>query len=142
MEAAPEIPGDRPEMQGGCEPNRASARAAGKIRLQSLDDLDGRTSAYRKTAELIDRVEADLGGADQLSTAQQQIIRRAALTGAMIEDLGAKWLSGMPIDLALFCTLSNAERRLYETVGLNRRPRDVTPDIGSYLASREPEAAA
>jgi hypothetical protein len=96
MEAAP----DQGENGRGIAPDRGEMRA-GKVRLQSLDDLDGRTSAYRKTADLIDRVEADLGGADQLSTAQQQIIRHAALTGAMIEDLGAKWLSGVPVDLAL-----------------------------------------
>jgi len=115
----------------------AQAKSAGKVRLQSLEDLDRRTSAYRKTAELIERVEADLGGAERLSTAEQQIIRHAALTGAMLEDLGTRWLGGEPIDPALFATLSNSERRLYETVGLQRRQRDVTPSLQAYLRRAE-----
>ena len=58
----------------------------------SLEDLDRRTGAYRKTSELIDAVEVDCGGADALSTAERSIIRHAALTGAMLEDLGGGWL--------------------------------------------------
>ena len=123
-----------PAAQNG---NGAGAQPKGKARLLSLEDLDRRTGAYRKTAELIDRVEADLGGADRLSTAELQIIRHAALTGAMLEDLGARWLSGEPIDPALYVQLSNSERRLYETVGLRRVARDVTPpSVADYLAHK------
>jgi hypothetical protein len=110
----------------------------GKVRLTSLADLDRRTNAYRKTAELIDAVEADCGGADLLSTAERSIIRHAALTGAMIEDMGARWLAGEPIDPALYATLCNSERRLYETVGLRRRARDVVPDPLDYARERSP----
>jgi hypothetical protein len=123
------------EVQNG---NGADTQPKGKARLLSLEDLDRRTGAYRKTAELIDRVEADLGGADRVD-------RRAAaaLTGAMLEDLGARWLSGEAIDPALYVQLSNSERRLYETVGLRRVPRDVTPDPLDYARrfSGEDDAA-
>ena len=98
----------------------------------SLSDLDRRTSAYKKTAETIDAVEVDCGGADMLSTAERSIIRHAALAGAMIEDLGARWLAGEPIDPALFSTLSNCERRLYETIGIKRRAREIIPDPLEY----------
>ena len=114
----------------------------GKARLLSLADLDRRTHAYRKTAELIDAVEVDCGGAAALSTAERSIIRHAALTGAMLEDLGTRWLAGEPIDPGLFATLSNAERRLYETVGLKRRARDVSPDLQTYLRQRERQKEA
>ena len=119
-----------------------AGNSAGKVRLLCLSDLDKRTTAYRRTEFLISRIENDLGGADQLSAAQAQIVRRAALTSAMAEDLAAQWLAGEPIDPMLFCTLSNAERRLYETVGLQRRPRDVTPDLKSYLAARSAETSS
>ena len=49
------------------------------------------------------------------------IIRHAALTGAMLEDFGRALAHGEPIDPGLFATLSNAERRLYEAVGISRR---------------------
>jgi hypothetical protein len=84
---------------------------------------------------LIERVAADLGGTDRLSTAEQQLVRHAAITGAMIEDMATRWLSGQPVDPAMFCTLSNSERRLYETVGLKRQPRDVTPNLREYVAA-------
>jgi hypothetical protein len=45
---------------------RQSQRA--RSGCQTLEDMDRRTNAYRKTAELIERVEADLGGAERLST--------------------------------------------------------------------------
>jgi hypothetical protein len=43
--------------------------------------------------------------------------------------MGAKWISGEQIDLALFATLSNTRRRLLESVGLDRAARDVTPSV-------------
>jgi hypothetical protein len=60
-----------------------------------------------------------------------------------LEDLGARWLSGEAIDPALYVQLSNSERRLYETVGLRRVPRDVTPDPLDYARrfSGEDDAA-
>jgi hypothetical protein len=115
---------------------RFRADAVGKGRLLTLSALDKRTAAYRKTAELIDTVEADLGGADRLSAAERTMIRHAAVTGAMIEDLGTRWLAGEPVDPGMFSTLCNNERRLYETVGIKRAPRDVTPSLREYLAER------
>ena len=115
-------------------------KGGSKTRLLSLQDIDRRTAAYRKTADLIDAIENDLGGPDQLSTGERQIIQRAALTGALLEDLEARWLAGQPIDPAAYCTVLNAQRRLFEAVGLKRRPRDVTPDLRTYLAQPNHEA--
>jgi hypothetical protein len=132
------MPPDAIEMEAECA--AGSPAKGGKARLLALEDLDRRTSSYRKTAELIDRVEADLGGSERLSAAERQIVRHAALTSAMLEDLGVRWLGGEPIDPSMFATLSNSERRLYETVGLKRQPRDVMT-LQSYLAARaEPPA--
>jgi hypothetical protein len=112
-----------------------SGNSGSKTRLLSLGDIDRRTRAYRKTTELIVSIETDLGGADRLSTAERQIIQRAALTGALLEDLETRWLSGEPIDAGQYATLSNAQRRLFETVGLRRVAREV-PSLGEYLAKK------
>jgi hypothetical protein len=112
-----------------------------KARLLTLADLDGRTRAAQQVHATINAIEADLGGAEQLAAGERQIVRRAALAGAMCEDLGARWLLGEPIDPAVFATLSNAERRLLETVGLKRRPKNVTPDLRDYLAKHENRTA-
>src|SRR5258708_20078506 len=72
-------------------------KSGAKVRLLSLEDVDGRTVAYRRCVDLISHIERDLGGARQLSTAQQQLVRHAALTATMLEDFGPRWLPTQPI---------------------------------------------
>ena len=119
----------------------AAPKRSGKTRLLSLADIDRRTRAYQRTAELIASVESDLGGSAHLSTGERQIVQRAAVTGALIEDLEARWLRGDEIDPATYCTLSNAQRRLFETVGLKRVARDVSADLDSWAAEKAAEKA-
>ena len=114
-----------------------AGNGGGKIRLLSLHDLDRRTAAYRRTVDLIEQIETDAGGHDRLSTGERQIIQRIALTCALAEHLEARWLSGEEIDPVLYCTLANAQKRLLESVGLRRVPRDVTPSLTDYLRSRD-----
>jgi hypothetical protein len=128
------MPSDTAEVEAK---SRSDAVPKGKTRLLRLDDIDRRTAAYRETAELISALEADLGGRDQVSTARLQIVESAGVASAMRKDLAARWLSGEPVDVAAYCTLANAERRLYETVGLDPRPRDVTPSVAAYVAHVE-----
>jgi len=52
----------------------------------------------------------------------------------------ARWLTGHPIDVAAYCALVNVQRRLLTTVGLQRRPRDVTPNHADYVAANTIEA--
>jgi len=108
--------------------------AASKLRLLTLDQLDHRTAAAKRCRDLIGAIELDLGGSDRLSTSERQIIQRAAITGAVLEDIETRWLAGDPIDPALYATLGNAQRRLLETIGLRRRARDVTPSVDEYVA--------
>jgi hypothetical protein len=55
----------------------------------------------------------------------------------MAIDAETRWLAGQPIDVALYCTVTNAQSRLLQAVGLKRRPRDVTPpDLRTYLATK------
>ena len=117
---------DTSAANGECRSGKGKVRLATTSKVKDLSSLDRRTAAYRKTLQLISAIEADLGGPDQLSTAERQIIRHAALTSAMLEDHGTRWLGGEPVDPAVYCTLANSERRLYETVGLQRRQRDVS----------------
>ncbi len=112
----------------------------------SLESLDGRTAAAQCVRELIAALEADKGGADNMTTAERQVAMTAALTTAMVRDLGARWSRGEPVDLALFPTLSNSERRAYEAIrGFEYRAKDVTPPSLDEIAARieaEEQAAA
>ena len=104
-----------------------------RVKLSSLNDLDRRTGAYKRVAALIAEIESDLGGSENLSTATRQIIQRAAVAGALAEDLESKWLAGIPTDPAVHALLANSQRRLLLAVGLNRVPRDVTQNLADYL---------
>jgi hypothetical protein len=123
----PELPADTPND-------------APKVRLMTLGDLDGRTKAAQGARALVRDLENDLGGADRLSAGERVIVGRAAVSTAMIEDIEARWLSGQPLDVAAYCALVNVQRRLLTTVGLQRRPRDVTPDLAAYVAANTIEA--
>ena len=100
-----------------------------KTKLATLADLDGRTVAARMAKDTISAIESDLGGAENITTAKRQIIESAAVTSAMVADMGSRWLAGEQIDLALFTTLCNSQRRLLESVGLDFRAKDITPSI-------------
>jgi len=111
-----------------------------KAKLVSLDQLDGRTAAARAAREVISSIEADLGGPEAISTARRAIIENAAVLGAVVQDMGAKWISGEQIDLNLYSTLSNTRRRLLESVGLDFQAKDVTPTLSEYLEAKKNEA--
>jgi hypothetical protein len=131
-----ELTGDAIEIQAG------SANGAGpKAKLLTLGDLDGRTRAAQVVKQTISAIVSDLGGEQNISTAEQQLIESAAVTGAMCESLATRWLLGEAVDPSQYATLSNAQRRLLETVGLRRVQRDITPDLPTYLASRAAKAA-
>jgi hypothetical protein len=98
-----------------------------KFKLRTLDDLDQRTNAAHSARALISDLQNDLGGADVLSAGMRELIKRTALVGGLCEDLETRWVQGEKIDIGHYALLANAQRRLLATIGLDRRPRDVTP---------------
>src|SRR5665213_3619823 len=101
-------------------------KSAGKVRLLSLDQLDGRTVACRRARELVSSIQADLGGSDQLSEGTRQLVRRAAVLGVFIENSEAAWLAGQEAALGDYLSAIDSQRRVLSTIGLERRARDVT----------------
>lgn len=104
-------------------------------------EVDGRSFYSRRLRDLIALHTADLGGADDLSAAEQAIVRRAANIIIALEKMELKFaLAGdeeTPAwKLDLYQRLSNSLRRLFREVGIKRRPRDVTPSLHDYLRSK------
>lgn len=111
--------------------------------MLTLGDLDGRTAAARRARELIDAIEADLGGSDRLSEGSRQLVQRAAVLGAFIENCEARWLGGAAVELVDYLAAINSQRRVLSTLGLERRMRDATPTIAEIAARhRQPGVAA
>jgi hypothetical protein len=120
-------------------------KLAGKMRLLTLDALDGRTAAARRARELIEAIERDLGGAERLTEGLRQLVQRAAVLGTYIESCEAQWLGGKSVELGDYLSAINIQRRVLATIGLERKARDVTPSLGEYLArydAEQPEGAS
>ncbi len=142
-----EIPPDTATKQraGTVEPpatpakrkSRQGLTRQGKHRLQTIEALDRRTAAAQSALKLIETLSSSLGGDDQLSAQQRQLVTRAALTGAMVADFEARWVAGEPVPLAEYLAAVNTQRRVLATLGLERRQKDITttpPSVEAYLA--------
>ncbi len=98
---------------------------------------DGRSVWARRLKDLLDEAISDKGGFDNTSAAERHIIRRACVLILELERLERKFAEAGEAsadDLDLYARVSANLRRLLESVGLQRRARDVTPDPLEYAA--------
>jgi hypothetical protein len=82
----------------------------------------------------IDVSDGLLIGVYDPSEAQSIIARRATTLAVWCEQTEAKAAAGEPLNVTEFTTATNALRRFLNDLGLERRMRDITPTIDSYLA--------
>lgn len=114
-------------------------------RALDLGKLDGRSEAGQAIKRLRMQLEADLGGADTLSTQERLLVDRIVKKALIIEALESYSLSRKSIfkrngELigALgrhYLSYTEALRRDLLAVGLQRRTRDV-PSLTDYLSAR------
>jgi hypothetical protein len=100
---------------------------------------DGNSAWSRRYRDLIAGHVGDLGGDDLLSEAQRSLIKRASAIECELEQLEGKLSSGETIDLDAFTRAASHLRRILETLGIERRQRDVTPSLSRYIESRATE---
>jgi hypothetical protein len=113
----------------------------GKMRLITLDHIDGRTAAAKRARQLMETIEADLGGADRLSEGSRQLVQRAAVLGTYIENCEAMWLAGETVELGDYLAAINSQRRVLATIGLERCARDVSElSLSDYIARADTAA--
>lgn len=96
-----------------------------------LQGVDMRTSGGRRFKELCADLVDHLG--DDPTAPQLAIIRRAAALGVWCEQAEADQAQGKELDVAAYTTATNTLRRLMADLGLERRARDVTPDLRDYI---------
>jgi hypothetical protein len=93
-----------------------------------LPGVDGRNPWARRARDVLQEHIADLGGHDNTSAAERSLARRAAVMTVELEMLEARFANaGMAEseDLDLYVRASGNLRRLLESVGLQRRAREV-----------------
>jgi hypothetical protein len=89
----------------------------------------------RRFRDVIHSHISDLGGSQVCSAAEYSIVRRVAALTVELERMESRFaLDGeaSPSDLDLYQRTAGNLRRLLESIGLQRRPRDVT-DLRVYL---------
>ena len=125
---------------------------AGKSRITNgrdiLPNVDLRSRIARRYRDLVQAICSDQGGADLMSEARMQLIRRFAAASCIAENLEAKLVAGEDIDLPSFAQLSSTLVRLTNHLGLERVPRNisglVTETIDGHLVEnpRQPDSAS
>jgi hypothetical protein len=96
-------------------------------------DGDGRTPWARRWRDLVELHASDLGGIDLLSEAQLSLIKRASAIEVELEQVEGRMSLGELVDLDTFTRSAGHLRRILETLGIERRPHDVTPTLAQYL---------
>jgi len=97
-------------------------------------DGDPNSAWSRRFHDLVVGHVADLGGADLLSEAQFSLIRRAAAIECELERLDAMLSRGEAADLDEYGRASSHLRRLFETIGLERKQKTIN-SFGQLLAA-------
>lgn len=104
-----------------------------------LQGVDARSITFRRYREILASLIVDMGG--DPTEAQSQIARRAASLSIWCEEQDTAAANGTPIDIGAYTTASNSLRRLLESLGLERKQRNVTPTIAEYAAQKAAEKA-
>ena len=105
-----------------------------------LPTVDQRSTWARLFRDLTESLADHVGGADRMSEPQRMICRRIAALEVELIHYEAKFAGiraadrePTASDLDAYSRFANTQRRLLESLGMDRRPRDVTPDLRDYL---------
>ncbi|NEJ57502.1 hypothetical protein [Rhizobium ruizarguesonis] len=105
-----------------------------------LDGVDGRSATMRRYREILAQLKADMGA--EPSEAMMMLLRRATTLAVWCEGEETKLANGEDISIGEFTSTVNALRRLLSDIGLERKAKDITPTLNSYLADTYSEVAA
>jgi hypothetical protein len=105
-----------------------------------INGCDGRGLWVRRLKDLLAEAISDMGGVDNTSAAERHIVRRACVLIVELERLERKFAQAGEAsadDLDVYARISGNMRRLLESVGLRRRPRDIGPTLSDIMREAE-----
>jgi hypothetical protein len=120
---------------------KASARSRITNGSTILANVDGRTFWVRRFRDLNSLLLSDQGGDDNVTEPRRMLVRRAACLAVELERreaVIAETGEATDAQIEVYGRTANTLRRLLQTLGLERRARDVTPTLQSYLATHYP----
>jgi hypothetical protein len=119
-------------------PGIGAANGRGKVRLLTRGALDGRTAAAKQFDAIAEGIAADLGGADHLTTVQQNLVEAFAGAAIHVHDMNARLLLGQDIDILEHSQAISTMVRIAARIGTERVSRDVTSDPLDYARGHAP----
>ena len=137
-------PGDsEPSAQAADRPARF-ARSRMTNGADILPTVDGRSAWARMFRDLCESLAQHVGGLDRMSEPERMTIRRAAALECELVHLEDAFatarLAGRAPDAAdidLYSRITNTQRRVLDSLGMQSRPRDVAPDLHAYLEAKQ-----
>ena len=131
------------------KPTAMRVPTAGKAQARSrlsngrdvLPDVDGRSVVARRYRDIIGAVVSDQGGAEHLSEARLQLIRRFSAASVLAEQMEARLARGEQINIQEYSLLVSTMVRVAQRIGIERRARNVTPSLGQYLSKKKASGA-
>jgi hypothetical protein len=115
----------------------SNGKRQSKQRLLTRQSLDGRSRARKQYDAIVFGIAQDLGGEDRLSTVQCELVEAFAGVAVWFKDLNARLLLGQQVDPSEIASAVNSMVKVASRIGVTRIARDITPDLQTYLASRE-----
>jgi hypothetical protein len=108
-----------------------------------LPDIDHRSAWMRRFRDLNELHLNDRGGEAAASEAEKALVRRGACLIVELEQMEQRFAlngGGTIKQLECYQRMTNTLRRVLESLGFERRARDVTPRrLDDYLASLQSE---
>ena len=131
------------------KPTASRVPTAGKAQARSrlsngrdvLPGVDGRSVVARRYRDIIGAVVSDQGGAEHLSEARLQLIRRFSAASVLAEQMEARLARGEEINIQEYSLLVSTMVRVAQRIGIERRARNVTPSLGQYLSNKKANGA-
>jgi hypothetical protein len=121
---------DRPKVGRKKDPQKSRITNGSAL----LPGVDQRCAWVRRAKDVI---AAHLSDIPDASAAERSIVRRAATLTVELERMEAVFAvagQAQPFEIDLYQRTANSLRRLLEAVGIQRRPRDVSPPrVDEYL---------
>lgn len=107
--------------------------------VAGIAGVDGRSLWARRYRDIVEALIDDLGGEDCVSQAEIHLVRRCATLTTELERLETRFAGAegaAAADLDAFQRATNTLRRTLQVLGLERRLKDVTPDLKDYLEGK------
>ncbi len=106
-----------------------------------LPEVDHRSPHMRRLRDLVADHISDLGGPDQISHSERILVSRASMLCLLTEMQEARFMDKPdkipPTEFTSYLHAVGNLNRILLSLGLRRRPKDVTPSLQEYLRSKE-----